>query len=97
MPNLRERLRAKRTEVLAICARHGAHNVRLFGSVARGEHDEASDIDLLVDREAGRTLLDLAALQQELEALLGCRVDVVTLKGLKARIRRRVVQEAIPL
>lgn len=97
MPNLRERLRAKRTEVLAICARRGAHNVRLFGSVARGEHDEASDIDLLVDMEAGRTLLDLAALQQELEALLGCCVDVVTLKGLKARIRRRVVQEAIPL
>ncbi len=97
MPNLRECLRAKRTEVLAICDRHGAHNVRLFGSVARGEHDEASDIDLLVDMEAGRTLLDLAALQQKLEALLGCRVDVVTLKGLKARIRRRVVQEAIPL
>lgn len=95
--NLRERLQTKRAEILAICARHGAHNVRLFGSVARGEHDEASDIDLLVDMEAGRTLLDLAALQQELEALLGCRVDVVTVKGLKTRIRHRVMQEAIPL
>ncbi len=69
----------------------------VFSAPSRGELDEASDIDLLVDIEAERTLLDLAALQQELEALLGCRVDVVTLKGLKARIRHRVVQEAIPL
>lgn len=67
------------------------------GSVARSEADEHSDIDFLVELEPGRTLFDLGGLQYELEQLLGCRVDVVTVKGLKARIRDRVLREAVPL
>lgn len=94
---LPERLRRHRKQVLEIARRHGAYNVRLFGSHARGEADSESDIDLLVDLEAGRTLLDLGGLQYELEQLLGCKVDVVTVRGLKARIRDSVKKEAIPL
>ena len=92
-----ELLKAKREEVLRLCAKYGAYNVRLFGSVARGEADEQSDIDLLVELEAGRTLFDLGGLQYDLEQLLGCRVDVVTERGLKPRIRERVLREAVPL
>jgi predicted nucleotidyltransferase len=71
--------------------------VRVFGSVARGEADEQSDIDFLVELEPGRTLLDLGGLQYDLEQLLGRRVDVVTERGLKPRIRERVLREAVPL
>ncbi|BAY52767.1 hypothetical protein NIES2134_121530 [Thermostichus vulcanus NIES-2134] len=92
-----ERLQAKRQEVLRVAAKYGARNVRVFGSVARGEADAESDIDFLVELEPGRTLFDLGGLQYELEQLLGCRVDVVTERGLKARIRDRVVQEAMLL
>ena len=91
------RLTEKRNEILGIAARHGAFNVRVFGSVARGEADKDSDIDFLVEMQPGRSLLDLGGLQYELEAALGCRVDVVTERGLKARIRDRVVREAAPL
>ena len=90
-------LKDKREDILRIAARHGARNVRIFGSVARGEADEKSDIDILVELESGRSLLDHAALQIELEALLGCKVDVATERGLRARIRDRVLQEAVPL
>jgi uncharacterized protein len=86
-----------RGEILALAARHGARNVRVFGSVARGEADAASDIDFLVDFETGRSLLDLAALLVDLEDLLGHPVDVVTEPGLKARIRQRVLAEAVPV
>lgn len=92
-----ERLQAKRQEVLRVAAKHGARNVRVFGSVARGEADAESDIDFPVELEPGRTLFDLGGLQYELEQLLGCRVDVVTERGLKARIRDRVLQEAMLL
>ncbi len=92
-----ELLKAKREEILRVCAKYGARNVRVFGSVARGEADEASDIDFLVEMEAGRSLFDLGGLQYELEHLLGCPVDVVTERGLKARIRDRVLREAAPL
>jgi uncharacterized protein len=88
-------LKAKREEIMQIAARYGARNVRVFGSVARDEADEASDIDFLVEMEPGRSLFDLGGLQVELEALLGCRVDVVSEKGLKARIRGRVFSEAV--
>jgi len=72
--------------------------VRVFGSVARGgEADERSDIDFLVELEPGRSLFDLGGLQYELEEILGCRVDVVTERGLKKRIRERVLKEAISL
>lgn len=90
-------LQEKRETILRICARYGARNVRLFGSAARGEADEKSDIDFLVEMESGRSLLDLGGLQYELEQLLGCPVDVVTERGLKVRIRDRVLQEAVPL
>ncbi|BAC09784.1 tsl2232 [Thermosynechococcus vestitus BP-1] len=90
-------MQAKRQEVLRVAAKHGARNVRVFGSVARGEADAESDIDFLVELEPGRTLFDLGGLQYELEQLLGCRVDVVTERGLKARIRDRVLQEAMLL
>jgi predicted nucleotidyltransferase len=90
-------LKEKREEILRIAAKHGARNVRVFGSVARGEADERSDIDFLVEMEPGRSLLDLGGLQYELERLLGCPVDVVTERGLKARIRDRVLREAVPV
>jgi predicted nucleotidyltransferase len=90
-------LNEKREEILRIAAKHGARNVRVFGSVARGEADERSDIDFLVEMEPGRSLLDLGGLQYELERLLGCPVDVVTERGLKARIRDRVLREAVPV
>ncbi len=90
-------LREKREDILRLCAKYGARNVRVFGSVARGEADAASDLDLLVELEPGRTLLDLGGLQYELEELLGCRVDVVTERGLKHRIRERVLREAVPV
>ena len=90
-----ELLKERRNEILRIAAQYGAHNVRVFGSVARGEADAASDIDFLVEMQPGRSLLDLGGLQADLEALLGCRVDVVTEKGLKTRIRGRVLAEAV--
>ena len=90
-------LHEKREDILRICAQYGALNVRVFGSVARGEADEQSDLDFLVEMEPGRSLFDLGGLQFELERLLGCPVDVVTERGLKVRIRDRVLQEAVPL
>ncbi len=90
-------LKEKREEILHIAARHGARNVRVFGSVARGEADAQSDIDLLVEFEPDRSLLDHAALWLELQELLGCKVDVVSEDGVKARIRDRVLREALPV
>ena len=95
--SLDELLRSKREEILRLASRHGARNVRVFGSVARGEADELSDVDLLVDLEPGRSLLDLGGLLMDLRELLRRNVDVVTERGLKARIRSRVLQEAVPL
>jgi len=69
----------------------------VFGSVARGDADEQSDIDFLVQMEPGRSLLDLGGLQYDLEQLLGCRVDVVTEQGLKARLREEILSEAVTL
>ena len=82
---------------MRIAAKHGARNVRVFGSVARREDDEKSDIDLLVEFESGRSLLDHAGLWLELQDLLGCKVDVVSERGIKPRIRERVLREAVPL
>jgi len=95
--NFNELLNAKHDQILEIAAKYGAYNVRVFGSVARGEADENSDIDLMVNMEAGRTLLDLSGLLIDLEALLGCKVDVVTEVGLRPRVRERVMKDAIPL
>jgi uncharacterized protein len=90
-------LKERRKEVLLIAAKYGAGNIRLFGSLARGEADESGDVDFLVELEPGRSLFDLGGLQFELEELLGCRVDVVTQRGLKPRIRQRVLQEPVML
>jgi predicted nucleotidyltransferase len=94
---LEELLKGRREEILGIAASYGAGSVRVFGSLARGEADEASDIDFLVEMEPGRSLLDLGGVQFDLEALLGRHVDVVTVRGLKPRIRERVLAEAIPV
>lgn len=92
-----QKIYEKRDEILEIAARHGARNVRVFGSVARGEAGPDSDVDFLVSIEPGRSLLDLGALLMDLQDLLGCNVDVVTEAGLRARIRPRVLNEAKPL
>lgn len=95
--NLQDLLKQKREQVIHTAARYGAFDVRVFGSVARGEADDASDIDLLVSLEPGRSLMDLGGLLYDLQILLGTEVDVVTEKGLRPRIREQVLREAIPL
>lgn len=92
-----ELLKQKQTEILRIAGKYGAFNVRVFGSVARAQADQHSDIDFLVEMEPRRSLFDLGGMQSELETALGRPVDVVTEKGLRARIRNRVLQEAIPV
>jgi predicted nucleotidyltransferase len=87
----------RREDILRLAARRGVSNIRVFGSVARGEATPGSDVDLLVDVEPGRSLLDLGGLLMDLQALLDCQVDIVTEKGLRARIRERVLREAVPL
>ena len=86
----------KRAEILRLARTHGARNVRVFGSVVRGDNREASDVDLLVDFEKGRTLFDLVRFKADLEDLLRANVDVVTPDGLRY-IRDRVLAEAQPL
>ena len=93
----RELLRQHRADILRLAAKHGAIDVRVFGSVARGEAGEASDIDLLVRMAPGRSLFDLGALVMDLQDLLGRRVDVVTERGLRPRIREHVVRDAVPV
>jgi uncharacterized protein len=92
-----ELLKSRRADILQVAAQHGARNVRVFGSVARGEARPDSDIDVLVELEAGRSLLDLGGLLMDLQDLLGREVDVVTAPGLRDRIRERVLKEAVPL
>jgi len=92
-----ELLKDKREEILKLAAKHGARNVRVFGSLARGEADEQSDVDFLVDMEPGRSLLDMGGLLMDLRELLGRDVDVVTERTLKPRVRTRVLREAVAL
>ena len=92
-----ELLQDKRAAILRIAASHGAHHVRVFGSVARGEATPTSDVDLLVELDPDRSLLDHVALKQELEDLLGRKVDVMTEKALHWYVRDRVLTEAVPL
>ena len=86
-----------REEILAIAARHGASNVRWFGSIARGQGGPESDVDLLVSFESGRSLLDLIGLKHEIEDLVQRPVDVVTDRALSPYIRDQVLAEAVPL
>lgn len=95
--DLHRLLQEKREDILRLAAKRGARNVRIFGSVARGDADAASDIDFLVTLDAGRSLLDLGGLLIELQELLGRDVDVVSDRGIKPRIRERVLREAISL
>lgn len=88
---------AKRADVLSLAARHGARNIRVFGSVARGEASETSDLDLLVEWEAGKSLLDHVGLVQDLEELLGTKVHVGTERSLHWYVRDRILKEARPL
>lgn len=92
-----EQLRRRRTDVLRIAAARGASNIRVFGSVARGDAGPDSDVDLLVDLEPGRSLLDLGGLLMDLQGLLGTEVDVVTPAGLKPRNAERILAESVPL
>ena len=90
-------LKIRRREILEIAARNGAVNVRVFGSMARGDARPDSDIDFLVNLESGRSLLDLARLLRELNTLSEHPVDVITEAGLRPRIKSQVLKEARPL
>lgn len=90
-------LKEKREDILRIAREHGAYKIRLFGSAARGEDRPDSDVDFLVEMEDGRSLLDIGGMQMDLQDLLGRKVDVVTEKGMRSRIRDRVSKEAVPL
>lgn len=91
-------LQQKRREILALAAKHGAYNVRIFGSVVRGEATSTSDIDFLVDYDRGKTSPWFpGSLLADLEDLLGYKVDIVTEKSLHQLIRDRILREAVPL
>jgi predicted nucleotidyltransferase len=81
--------------IVSAAAANGASNVRVFGSVARGEDDERSDVDFLVQFEPGRTLLDIVRLETRLEGLLGRRVDVATESSLAEPVRSKALREAV--
>lgn len=97
MVAIQKQLAQHREEILAIAKRHGAKNVRVFGSFARGDATEFSDVDFLVDFERGRSLIDQAGLGLDLEGLLGRKVDVVTVAGLHPSISGQILAEARPL
>ena len=87
----------RRDEILRLARERGARNVRVFGSVARGESNEGSDLDLLVEWEPGRSLLDHAGLVDDLQELLGIKVHVGTERSLHWYVRDRILREATPL
>jgi len=88
-------LAERRKAILALAERYGVYDVRVFGSVARGESGEKSDLDLLVKVRPGRSLFDLGGFLMDVQDLLGCKVDVLTDAGLKPRLRERVLREAV--
>jgi predicted nucleotidyltransferase len=92
-----EKVQKQRQLILAIAKRYGVSNVRVFGSVARGDDKQDSDVDFLVDLDSGRTLFDLGGFLMEVQQLLGRRVDVVTGDGLHWFVRDQVIQEAVNL
>jgi uncharacterized protein len=93
----RQILQRNRQAILEIAQRHGAHDVRVFGSVARGESTQSSDVDILVRFDPDRSLFDHGGLIADLEELLGVKVDVVSEAGMRERFRERVLGEAVPL
>ena len=94
---LHELRTSRRDAILLAATRRGALNVRVFGSVARGQSDELSDVDFLVDLAPGSSLLDLCALQRDLELLLASKVDVVSSRGLRDGVKEMVLRDAVPL
>ncbi len=92
---LRRLVSERRHEILEIARTHGASNVRVFGSVARGEETDESDIDLLVDMQPGTSLLDMSRLRRALSELLGVKVDLVSSRGLSGRNGTTILQEAV--
>jgi predicted nucleotidyltransferase len=94
---IRQRLNALRPEVLAVASRHGASNLRIYGSIAKGEEHAGSDLDLLVDLAADQSLLGLISLRQDLEDLLGCSVDVTEAETLHPLIRGEILEQALTL
>ncbi|MDD2932514.1 MAG: nucleotidyltransferase family protein [Methylotenera sp.] len=94
MMNTLELIRSKKSDILAIATRHGAKNVRVFGSVARGEDTDTSDVDLLVSMEKNRTLYDLIGLQQEIQDILNRNVDVLTDRSINRYLQAQILQEA---
>jgi uncharacterized protein len=93
---IKELLQEKRDEIIAIATKHGAYNVRIFGSVARGEETPLSDVDFLIDYDLSKISPWFpGGLLADLENLLGCKVDIVTEKGLHHFIRDRILKEAI--
>jgi predicted nucleotidyltransferase len=95
--NTLELLRSKRAEILAIAAKHGASNVRVFGSAVRGEDTPTSDVDILIDMGDDCSLFDLVALQQDVEALLGKKTDVLTEDSISKYLKHRILAEAKPV
>ena len=90
-------LAERRAEILRLAEEYRTEKVRVFGSVARGDNTQLSDVDLLVTSRPGCSLFDLGGMLEDLQDLLGCRVDLVTEDGLKPRLRERVLREAVPL
>ena len=92
-----DQVRSQREAILRLAAHYGIRRVRVFGSVARGQAGAASDLDVLVDFEPGRSLLDQVGFEQDLEALLGCRAEVVVEGGISPYLEARILREAVPL
>lgn len=93
----RQDIFTRRDEIVAVALRHGAHDVRVFGSVARGDQGPDSDLDLIVRFDPDRSLFDHGALICDLEELLGVKVDVVSERGMRDRVRSHAEKEAIAL
>jgi predicted nucleotidyltransferase len=93
----RDDIRRRREEIIAVANRYGASNIRIFGSVARGDATDSSDLDLVVKFDDKRTLLDHAGLKGALEDFLGVDVDVIDADGMPPRLRTEVERDALPL
>lgn len=96
MPKL-EVIKSKRDQILSIIREHGANNARIFGSTVRGEDDSSSDLDILIQLSPGRSLLDIIAIKQDLEDLLGCKVDVITEASLSPYLKDEILKTAVNL
>lgn len=94
---VRQLVELKKEDILRLAGEHGAKNVRMFGSVARGEDQSSNDLDLLVELDPGRSLLDQVALQQDLSELIGVNVDIVVDGGISPYLKAQILAEAVPL